>query len=365
MQNLDRRGAPDATPPLASPAQPTRPGPPLRRLALLTLAVVGAHLLLLREVPQRLDLAGGGLKPERLVFETRQIELPSPPTPVARRAPAPRPRPSSAVPQKPQLEAPPPASLPESTIAAAAPVSEATPLPEAPLTPSAPPVPEQPPPASAALAAPRIPGSVRLDYAMTGQSKSLQYSAKGVLNWIHDGEHYNASLVVSAFMLGSRAVSSVGAITADGLAPSRYSEQRRGELATHFQPEKGLITFSNNRPDVPWQAGAQDRLSVFMQISGLLASDPARFQPGTRLPIYTAGPRDADLWSFSVESSQALDLPIGTMQAIKLTRDPRREFDQKVEAWFAPELGYLPVRIRVTQANGDFLEQQLSSTAQP
>jgi hypothetical protein len=30
-----------------------------------------------------------------------------------------------------------------------------------------------------------------------------------------------------------------------------------------------------------------------------------------------------------------------------------------VELWLAPELGYLPVRIKQTQANGDFADFQL------
>ena len=47
------------------------------------------------------------------------------------------------------------------------------------------------------------------------------------------------------------------------------------------------------------------------------------------------------------------------MPTLKLTRKPRKEFDQKVEIWFAPSLGYLPVRNRITQPNGDFIDQQL------
>ena len=47
------------------------------------------------------------------------------------------------------------------------------------------------------------------------------------------------------------------------------------------------------------------------------------------------------------------------MQTLKLTRKPRKEFDQKVEIWFAPSLGYLPVRNRITQHSGDFIDQQL------
>ena len=49
---------------------------------------------------------------------------------------------------------------------------------------------------------------------------------------------------------------------------------------------------------------------------------------------------------------------MGEVMAFKLTRAPRREFDTRVELWYAPSMNYLPVRIRVTQANGDFIDQK-------
>ena len=38
------------------------------------------------------------------------------------------------------------------------------------------------------------------------------------------------------------------------------------------------------------------------------------------------------------------------------TREPR---DTQVDIWLAPSLGHLPVRIRLTQDNGDVVDQQL------
>jgi hypothetical protein len=36
-----------------------------------------------------------------------------------------------------------------------------------------------------------------------------------------------------------------------------------------------------------------------------------------------------------------------------------------VEIWLAPALGYLPVRIRLTQDNGDYVDQQWRSSSAP
>ena len=52
-------------------------------------------------------------------------------------------------------------------------------------------------------------------------------------------------------------------------------------------------------------------------------------------------------------------LPAGEVVARKLTRSPRREFDRKVEIWLAPSLSHLPVRLRITEQNGDFVDMKL------
>ena len=172
-------------------------------------------------------------------------------------------------------------------------------------------------------------------------------------------------MVVSAFLIGSRALESRGDITAEGLAPALFVDKGRNERTATFQADKGTISFNANTPDAPWKRGAQDRLSVFFQLASLLAGQPDGFTPGTKIPMYTVGPRDADTWSFTVAGEEALDLPIGAVSALKLTRDPRREQDQRVEAWFAPSLGYWPVRTKVTEHGGDYIDQQLSSSGAP
>ena len=213
-----------------------------------------------------------------------------------------------------------------------------------------------------------LPGSANLAYKMTGTSKGLNYYANAELVWRNSGSDYEAGMRVSAFLLGSRSMSSVGRITPGGLAPTRFSDKSRSEVAAHFEAGKGKVTFSANTPDAPLLDGAQDRVSVFFQLGGILAASAGQQPPlgiGSSVTIYTVGPREADTWTFTVEAEEQLSLPAGDMSTLKLTRKPRREFDQKVEIWYAPSLAYLPVRNRITQANGDFVDQQLMSVSQP
>ena len=57
--------------------------------------------------------------------------------------------------------------------------------------------------------------------------------------------------------------------------------------------------------------------------------------------------------------------PIGEHQALLLRREPLHPHDQTLELWFAPALGYLPVRLTISQANGDRLDQLLANIEKP
>lgn len=210
-----------------------------------------------------------------------------------------------------------------------------------------------------------LPASVQLDYKMTGSAKGLAYHANGELAWQNTGSRYNASMTVKALFIGSRTLSSTGQVSDQGLAPSRFTDKSRTEVAAHFEPDKGQISFSANTPTLPWTPGAQDRVSVFMQLGGMLAGNPAAFPVGSQISLRTVGPRDADMWTFLVENEERLSLPFGELATLKLSRKPRHEYDQKLEIWYAPALGYVPVRNKITQANGDFVDQELQTLSRP
>ena len=211
----------------------------------------------------------------------------------------------------------------------------------------------------------RPPPSATLQYNVTGKLKQFHYSANGELSWQQNGQTYEARLEISAFLLGSRTQTSSGSLGVEGLMPTRFGDKTRSELAAHFQRDKGIISFSANTPDAPLLKGAQDRLSIVLQLSALLAADPQRFPTGTMLSMQTVSQREAEVWQFGVEKAEPLDLPYGNVMAIKLNRKPRREFDQHIEIWFAPTLDYLPVRLRITNANGDQVDQMLRALDRP
>ncbi|MGP1630070.1 MAG: DUF3108 domain-containing protein [Giesbergeria sp.] len=210
-----------------------------------------------------------------------------------------------------------------------------------------------------------LPPSTRLNFEVNGQAKGFGYHALAELLWQHDGASYHAHQEVKVLFLGSRSQDSVGSISALGLQPRRFADKSRSERAAHFDFASGQVTFSANTPPAAIEPGAQDRLSVFLQLSSMLAAAPERYPPGAQIAMTTVSARAADVWTFTVESEQSLDLPMGTVRAVPLQRLPRRDYDQKAQVWLAPSLGYLPVRIRLTEANGDYAELNLRSHEAP
>ena len=77
------------------------------------------------------------------------------------------------------------------------------------------------------------------------------------------------------------------------------------------------------------------------------------------------GPRDAELWEGVVVGNETIRVKGDELSTVKLMRPPAKEFDSKVELWYAPSMGYLPIRIRLTQPNGDFADMQLRATETP
>lgn len=207
----------------------------------------------------------------------------------------------------------------------------------------------------AAFSAEALPASVKLVYRV--EANKFPYRLRSELLWQQHERTYQARLGISAFGL-SRVQTSRGKIDPSGLAPERFSDKSRSEVAAHFNRAQGLVSFSANTPSVPLQPGAQDRLSVLIQLAALVASAPQRFLPGTTLRVQTIGPREADLWLFTFGDMEALELPGGPQQGLKLIRQPRQTYDQKLEVWLAPGLAYLPARIRITEANGDYVDQK-------
>lgn len=206
-----------------------------------------------------------------------------------------------------------------------------------------------------------LPPNATLPYKVEGSAKGFNYRADGQLAWQHSDSAYQAELSVSAFLLGSYVQRSVGNVTPQGLAPERFSDRRRSnEKAAHFERSTGRIRYSNNAPDSALMPGAQDQLSITLQLGALL-NDRPQISEGQMLNAPVSSTGTSEVWRFRVGPVSSLQLPAGEVSARLLTREPRQPYDKTVQLWLAPSLGNLPVRIRLTEHNGDFMDLRLET----
>jgi len=353
----------------------------------LTLAVALVHFALLESLPQVASTFRVEKPSDTLVFSMHTVPTepahspalvaaaqPAPPRTAAKKSMAPEP--ASEVPPVPDpaatvseaADALPTQGTPPDTIPATAIAATNATTPDT----GTPPALQAPLPSDAHSDGPAqpdrkllFPPSVRMFFDVKGVV-TYAYTGGSELLWLNHGNGYHARLQITKFGFHLRTWTSKGDLTGQGLVPLRFGDKgRSSEIASHFQRDKGIISFSANVPDVLLQEGAQDYLSSFFQLSAMLSGEPERYPPGSAIAFQVAGARGADPWIFHVDGLETLDLPDGPKAGVRLTREHDAKYDTKVELWLAPDLSYLPIRIRLSQGNGDFAELLWRSSQKP
>lgn len=201
-----------------------------------------------------------------------------------------------------------------------------------------------------------LPPSRVLRYQLSGMDKGLNYHASGELRWQHNDKAYELTLSVRAFLVGSRHWRSVGQIDATGLAPRRFSDSWRHERAAHFDRAQQRVVFSSNSKPAPLQSGAQDQVSLYVQLAAAMAGEPERFATGTHLQVQTVTVRDAAPWSLVLQGTETMHLEGQSLLVSRWVCQPRNQYESRVEFWVAAQQAWLPVRIRITQASGSYID---------
>jgi len=248
----------------------------------------------------------------------------------------------------------------------AASASDAAPAPLAPAEAASPhPAPPVAAPAPAPAPAILIPPPLRLNYTIYGRISHLPYRASGFLRWQHDGRNYASELEISVFLLGSRVQTSQGRLSAAGLEPVRFVDRVRNDRTVEFDYAQGLMRFSEGTAPTPLPAGAQDQLSVFVQMAAMLGAAPQRYPSGTVLDFDAMSVYGPEKSRVVVAGEERLALPGGELATLKFTRKGNRSEDPDAEIWLAPSLGWLPARIRLSHGNGDLVDQQWRGSEAP
>lgn len=211
-----------------------------------------------------------------------------------------------------------------------------------------------------------LPAPVLLQYEIRGDVAGRVYATTGQLRWQHDGTSYQANMDVGDFHAGARTETSTGSLTANGLAPLRFTDSLHATAAAEFDHEAGTLDFGAAAPLAELKPGAQDRLSVLLQLAAIFAGNADRLPAGSQLAFPTVGVESWSRWVFTVGDSELLTLLEGPpTHGIHLSRPPADGDDTTLDVWLAPSIGYMPLRIRLSRSNGDAIEQLWRASATP
>lgn len=351
--------------------------------AVLVLGVVLVHSCVTQSLADRFaDFDADQAMPERIeVAYVRDMALSAPPPTAAPAAPP------AAAPRRPRpprvLKPAKPASVPEPAASVVAAASAAEPAPEPTPAPASAPESEQvaaavpgdapaaAAPASAGASAPASfewPASTRMSYELTGNYRG-EVSGSAQVEWIRVGSHYQVHLDLivgpSIAPIITRRMSSDGEITEAGLAPRRYDQdtkvvmRERNRVTLSFEPGTVVLANGDRRATVP---GVQDTASQFVQLTYVFSTRPELLRVGGSVDIPLALPHKVDVWTYDVVEEELLATNFGPLQSIHLK--PRRATPKpgelNAEIWFAPQLRYLPARIRISQGAENYLDLLLS-----
>lgn len=322
------------------------------------------------------------------VAYVRELELAAPP--------AAAPVPAQSRPKRPS--APPPATVPTDTALGPEPAqpvpspdhaARSVPEPEPQMAEAAAPTASAPEPAASAppgaepvvaeavgtsASAPPFewPVSTRLSYVLTGHYRG-EIHGRAQVEWVRMEDRYQMHLDVTVGLpfapLFTRAMTSEGRLTPDGLKPLRYDEDskmafgERRRVAIRFEPYG--IVLPDGHVRLGWSR-VQDAASQFVQLTYLFTTQPEQLVVGNRVELTLALPRQVDRWTYDVQDIETLYTPFGAVQAFHLVprRKPTPGGDLTAEMWFAPALAYLPVRIRIWQDDETFIDLMIDRKPQ-
>ncbi|WP_374673969.1 DUF3108 domain-containing protein [Ideonella sp.] len=146
-----------------------------------------------------------------------------------------------------------------------------------------------------------------------------------------------------------------GGFDPGGFAPERLVERvrGRGSKAINFQRDKGVITFSSSPRALALFPGAQDRVSLMLQLMAIAQGQPQPLSAGQSVRVQVAGTRGlATEWAFTVAGRPVIEPAGHAIPTVHLVREPEVPYDQRVEVWLAAEAGHLPVGLRLTTVPG-------------
>ena len=167
---------------------------------------------------------------------------------------------------------------------------------------------------------------------------------------------YQANLGVTIAGKDAMTMTSKGAIAGTNLIPQSFHEQVMGK-AYQVKTEDGNIVFRGDiRYPVP-KLGVQDSISQYYQLQQQLLSGALPSTAGASTVVWLVRPEGLFVWNYEVSDTKTIYHPIlGKLEAVHIVPRSLGKGTTKSEMWFAPKLGYAPVRIKMELNDKSWME---------
>ena len=207
------------------------------------------------------------------------------------------------------------------------------------------------------------PSDTRLTYKLGGNYRGELHGSARVL-WQREGTRYHTAVEMSAGLLASLSFTSQGDITEGGLKPEVYEENVRGRRRGVRLGEDVRL---NNGERIARPEAVQDTASQFVELGHRFSTGQVKLVPGAQVNFSMARPGGIDEWTYDVIGEETLHLPrLGPVPTLHLKPRPlsKPRGPISAEIWYAPSLQYLPVRIRITQGNDNYIDLMVDTIEQ-
>ena len=269
---------------------------------------------------------------------------------------------TAQAPDTPASAASPAVANDQTTAAAVADANAAPPATEPVAAASAAPAASSPGPGDAPFLA-SWPSDTRLTYKLGGNYRGELHGSARVL-WQREGTRYHTAVEMSAGLLASLSFTSQGDITEGGLKPEVYEENVRGRRRGVRLGEDVRL---NNGDRIARPEAVQDTASQFVELGHRFSTGQVKLVPGAQVNFSMARPGGIDEWTYDVIGEETLHLPrLGPVPTLHLKPRPlsKPRGPISAEIWYAPSLQYLPVRIRITQGNDNYIDLMVDTIEQ-
>ncbi|MDY7576328.1 DUF3108 domain-containing protein [Actimicrobium sp. CCI2.3] len=202
-----------------------------------------------------------------------------------------------------------------------------------------------------------------LSYTIKARQNGFSLNGEALIKWRTTPGTFSISTETRSPLVGKIVdATSSGSIDAFGLAPATFVENRwrKEPTTTTFDRTAKIIRFAPEADTFPLLGGEQDRNSVIWQLIAVARANAAAFKVNSSWDFFVAGPRDAEPWVFTVVKEEKLDTTLGPQRTVHVTRAPPPDSKgQQLDIWLAPGKEWYPVKVRFSEADGDFIEQSL------